>query len=63
LPFKKEKKFILEAPLDLRVAQIHLDYGKERPNQEETSIPVGALKGAFVKEERVNQFQEPSDEW
>ncbi|WP_034551898.1 tRNA 2-selenouridine(34) synthase MnmH [Carnobacterium funditum] len=53
---KEGKEIYIEAPLDLRVAQIHRDYVKE-DNQEELSDSLGALK-AFVKEERVNQFQE-----
>ncbi|SEL26552.1 tRNA 2-selenouridine synthase [Carnobacterium iners] len=53
---KEGKKFYIDAPLELRVAQIHRDYVKE-DNQKELSDSLGALK-AFINEDRVNLFQE-----
>lgn len=53
---KEGKKLYIETPIALRVAQIHRDYVKE-DNQKELSDSLGALK-TFIKEERVNQFQE-----
>ncbi|MGB6177892.1 tRNA 2-selenouridine(34) synthase MnmH [Carnobacterium sp.] len=52
---KEGKKVYIDAPLDLRVAQIHRDYVKE-DNQKELSDSLGALK-AFINEERVKLFQ------
>jgi tRNA 2-selenouridine synthase len=53
---KEGKKLYIDAPLELRVAQIHRDYVKE-DNQKELSDSLGVLK-AFINEERVNLFQE-----
>lgn len=50
------KKITIEAPIELRVAQIHKDYVKGN-NQEELTESLETLK-TYIKEERITEFQQ-----